>query len=84
MPKSKNATFATCTFRGVTLILGKKKYFRKIVENSWWYQNICVALQAKITILSQIKSIVAKKNERNDNDNDSMSSGSEAKVTLSL
>ena len=22
MPKSKNATFATCTFRGVTLILG--------------------------------------------------------------
>ena len=32
MPKSKNATFATCTFRGVTLILGNSPLAKPIID----------------------------------------------------
>jgi len=40
MPKSKNATFATCTFRGVTLILASTSKERPLGKSSSTFELV--------------------------------------------
>ena len=61
-----------------------KKYFWKIGKNVWRNRKNRLILQPIIIILSQNKQIVARKNERNDEENNPMSSGSMTKLILSL